>query len=78
MVSASVCHTEDASSILVTCSNAFMAEGIMHRTLNPAIKVRVLVGVQNYWVCSSKVEQVAVNHSVRVRFPPFPQYLTWC
>ena len=47
MVSASVCHTEDASSILVTCSNALMAEGIMHRTLNPAIKVRVLVGVQN-------------------------------
>ena len=47
MVSASVCHTEDASSILVTCSNALMAEGIMHRTLNPAIKVRVLVGVLN-------------------------------
>ena len=36
------------SSILVTCSNASMAEGIMHRTLNPAIKVRVLVGVLTF------------------------------
>ena len=47
MVSASACHAEDESSILFILSNASMAEGIMHRTLNPAIKVRVLVGVQN-------------------------------
>ena len=46
MVSALVCHTRDGSSILLTCSNASMAEGIMHQTLNLAIKVRVLVGVQ--------------------------------
>lgn len=78
MVSALVCHTRDGSSILLTCSNASMAEGIMHQTLNLAIKVRVLVGVQNYWGYSSKVEQVAVNHSVWVRFPLSPQYLTWC
>ena len=47
MVSASACHAEDESSILFILSNASMAEGIMHRTLNPAIKVRILVGVQN-------------------------------
>lgn len=27
----------------------------------------------SYWVCSSKVELVTVNHSVEVRFLPFPQ-----
>ena len=61
MVSALVCHTRDGSSILLTCSNASMAEGFMHQTLNLVIKVRVLVGVQNYWEYSSKVEQLAVN-----------------
>ena len=45
MVSALVCHTRDGSSILLTCSNASMAEGFMHQTLNLVIKVRVLVGV---------------------------------
>lgn len=73
-VSAPVCHTGDVVSITIFCSiNALMAEGFMHLTLNQAIKVRVLVGVLKIWVCSSKVEQVAVNHSVGVRFPPFPQ-----
>ena len=31
-----------------------------------------------YWGCSSKVEQVTVNHSVWVRFPSSPQYkINW-
>ena len=55
MVSALVCHTKDDSSILFILSNASMAEGIMHQTLNLAIKVRVLVGVQNIRLRSTMV-----------------------
>lgn len=51
------CHDSGASSSLVHCStNALMAEGFMHLTLNQAIKVRVLIGVQSFKFMGMKLK----------------------